>query len=190
MLHLRSILGRETEMFRFGVFVLLVLGCMACEKDVYDAPGDQPVFFEYHFSNYAWGYQDYGWLVDGDGKIRSYEHPEGYHLATHGDYLSLEQLEYNLGQADSVIGEVSRAVLDKKKNLIPAAAEGEIEDFQRQGADMGLGIFACYKYDPVEDAYQYVMLSTTGDHQRANKAKEAEELVKWLKDLVDGSTYY
>lgn len=170
--------------------MIVFLFCRSCEKDVYDAPEDQPVYFEYHFINYAWGYQDFGWLIDGEGKIRSYEHPDGYNLGTHGNYLSLEQLEYNLEQADSIIGEISRSVLDKKKDLIPAAAEGEIEDFQRHGADMGLGVFSCYLYDPVEDAYQYVMLSTSGDHQANNLAREAEKLVDWLKGLVDGYSYY
>lgn len=182
----KPIPGRST----LGYMLVLILLSAACGKDIYLGPDEQPIFFEYHFINHAWGYQDFGWLMDGEGKIRSYEHPDGYNLGTHGDYLSLEQLEYNLEQADSIIGEISRSVLDKKKDLIPAASKGEIEDFQRHGADMGLGIFSCYYYDPAEDAYQYVMLSTSGDHQRSNDSKEAEKLVEWLKNLVDDYTYY
>jgi len=177
-------------MHRIGILFLLLASCMACEKVEYDAPQEQPIFFEYHFINHAWGYQDFGWLVDREGKIRAYEYPDAYNLGTHGDYLSLEQLEYNLAQADSIIGEISRSDLDKKKNLIPAAAEGEIEDIQWRGADMGLGIFSCYRYDPVEDAYEYVLLSASGDFQQNNLSAEAEKLVEWLKDLVDGYSYY
>jgi hypothetical protein len=177
-------------MNKFGMVVLLLVFCLACEKENYDAPEEQPIYFEYHFVNHAWGYHDFGWLVDGDGKIRSFEYPDSYNVAVHGDFLSLEQLEHNLAQADSIIGEVSSTVLDRKKDLIPDAATGMIKDFQRQGADMGMGVFACYKYDPVEDAYEYVMLSMLGDHQRYNSSKEADKLVDWLKGLVEGYHYY
>lgn len=177
-------------MFKIGVLGLVLLCCLACEKDRYDAPEEQPVYFEYHFINHAWGYQDFGWLVDSEGNIRAFEHPDGYNLASHGDILSLEQLEYNLAQADSIIEEISKSELEKKQDLIPGAAEGEISDFQRHGADMGMGVFSCYKYDPQEDAYQYVLLSASGDHQQFNRSTEAEKLVKWLKGLVDGYSYY
>lgn len=173
-----------------GYILVLILLSTACGKDTYLGPDEQPIYFEYHFINYAWGYQDFGWLIDGEGKIRSFLYPDSYNVAMHGDFLSLDQMEYNVAQADSIIGEISRSVLDKKKDLIPAAAEGLIKDFQRQGADMGLGVFSCYLYDPVEDAYQYVMLSASGDHQESNASKEAEKLVDWLKGLVDGYSYY
>jgi hypothetical protein len=178
------------EMHKIGMVVLLLVFCLACEKEGYHAPEEQPVYFEYHFINHAWGYQDFGWLVAGNGKIWSFEYPDSYQMAVHGDFLSLEQLQHNVEQADSIIGEVSQAVLERKKDLIPVAAEGEIKDFQRQGADMGVGLFACYKYDPTEDAYQYILLSMTGDHQRYNSSKEADKLVEWLKEVVDGYNYY
>lgn len=177
-------------MFKFGLVLIFLVFCLACENYEYNAPEEQPIYFEYHFVNHAWGYQDFGWLVDGEGQIRSFEYPGSYNVAMHGDFLSLEQLQHNVTQADSIIGEISPTLLDRKKDLIPAAAEGEIKDFQRQGADMGMGVFACYKYDPAEDAYQYVLLSMLGDHQRYNSAKEADKLVDWLKELVDGYAYY
>lgn len=193
MLYLRSKAESEikkTNMYKFGIVALLLTGCMACEKAVYDAPDEQPIYFEYHFVNHAWGYQDFGWLVDGDGRIRSFEYPDSYHVAMHGDFLSLEQLEYNLAQADSLLGEIRKSELEKKKDLIAGAAEGEISDFQRHGADMGMGVFSCYKYDPQEDAYQFVLLSMSGDHQRYNASREADKLVDWLKGLVEGYSYY
>ncbi|MEN8202001.1 MAG: hypothetical protein ABFS28_05345 [Bacteroidota bacterium] len=177
-------------MYRIGIISLILVCCLACEKEGYDAPELQPVFFEYHYINHAWGYQDHGWLIDREGTIRRFELPMDYNLGTHGDYLSLEQLEHNLGQADSVCGEIGKTVFDQKTDLIPAASEGEIEDIQWRGADMGMGIFSCYRYDPAEDAYQYVLLSASGDYLQNNLSTEAEDLAKWLKGLVEGYFYY
>jgi hypothetical protein len=175
--------GENRGVFSISLILALMLMTIACDKDVYDAPEDQPVFFEYHFANFAWGLQDYGWLMDGQGTIRRFDLPEEYNSAIHGDYLSLEQLEHNLGQADSVVGEVNASKLEKKIQLIQGASEGEITKVHSQGADMGLGAYGCYKYEPEVQAYQYILLSADGDYQQYNKSAEAEKLTGWLVDL-------
>ncbi len=176
---------RKTLAIRVIFIFGLTLWMGACNKEVYLAPEEQPLFFEYHFANFAWGVQDFGWLLDRHGTIRRFELPEEYHSVIHGEYLSLEQLEDNLGQADSVIGDVSPAKLEKKIRLIEGASQGEITKVHRQGADMGMGVYGCFKYDPEMQAYQYILLSADGDHQQYNKSPDAEKLVDWLKELVD-----
>ena len=54
-----------------------------------------------------------------------------------------------------------------------------------QGADMGLGVFSCYKFDPNETAYQVILLEVWGDYQQYNQSSEAENLAEWLKELVE-----
>ncbi len=174
----------NTRVFNIGLVLVFLLLLMACEKNRYDAPEEQPVYFEYHFANFAWGMQDYGWLMDRNGTIRRFDFPEEYNSAIHGDYLSLEQLEHNMGQADSVVGEVNASKLEKKIQLIQGASEGEITKVHSQGADMGLGAYGCYKYDPEMEAYQYILLSADGDYQQYNQSSEAEKLTEWLVDLL------
>lgn len=158
---------------------------MACEKSEYDAPEEQLVFFEYHFTNFAWGVQDFGWLIDRHGTIRRFDFPEEYNSVIHGGFLSLDQLEHNLGQADSVVGEVNATKLERKIQLIQGASEGEVTKVHRQGADRGLGVYGCYKYEPEMEAYQYILLSADGDHQQYNNSSEAKKLADWLIELVD-----
>jgi hypothetical protein len=168
------------------IFIIVLAMLMgACKKEIYNAPEDQPVYFEYHFLNFAWGVKDFGWLLDRHGTIRRFELPEEYNSVNHGDYLSLEQIENNLAQADSVVGEVNAAKLEKKIRLIAGASEGEITKVHRQGADMGLGVYGCFKFNLEMQAYQYILLSADGDHQQYNRSPDAEKLVKWLNELVD-----
>ena len=177
--------GRKAVAIKVSIIMGLTLLIGACKKEQYLAPEDQPVYFEYHFTNFAWGVQDFGWLIDRDGKIWSFEFPDGYHTAIHGDYLSLEQLEDNLGQADSLIGDVDVKELDKKVKWIQGASGGELTKIHRRGADAGLGVYACYKYDPSVEAYQFILLSADGDYQQYNRSPDAEKLTDWLKELVD-----
>jgi hypothetical protein len=167
------------------LILVLFLLLMACEKDGYDAPEEQAVYFEYHYVNHAWGVQDTGWLIDGGGTIRRFDFPEDYNTGMHGDFLSLEQLEHNLVQADSVLGEVGSKKLEKQIQLIQGASLGELSKVHRQGADMGSGVYSCYKYHPEENAYQIILLEIWGDNQQYNSSSEAEKLAEWLKELVD-----
>ena len=43
------------RIFIAGWLALLLVGC---DKLEYVAPVDQPVFFEYHYVNHAWGFQE------------------------------------------------------------------------------------------------------------------------------------
>ncbi len=177
--------GKETGASKVCLNLLIIIMLVGCERDEYDAPEEQAVYFEYHYVNHAWGVQDTGWLIGGDGTIRRFDFPEDYNTGMHGDFLSLEQLEHNLGQADSVVGEVGSKKLEKQIQLIQGASLGELSKIHRQGADMGSGVYACYKYDPNENAYQIIVLEIWGDNQQYNSSSEAEKLAEWLTDLVD-----
>jgi len=164
------------------MLLLLAVLIVACEKLEYDAPEDQPLYFEYHYINHAWGFQENGWLIDREGNIRSFDNPEDYRQGVPGAYLSVDDLEYNLGLTDTIVGNVNQDELKKYINYIPQAAEGVISKSTSIAADAGSSVLSCYMYDPEENAYQYVFLAQSGDWEQFNLSEEAEKLVKWLLD--------
>lgn len=168
------------NVIRTGIVMLVVMLLVACEKDSYQGPDEQPVFFEYHYVNFAWGHQDSGWLIDRDGNVRGFEYPEDYRHVVHGEYLSLEDLEYNLGQTDSSMQKVDSDEMRKYTDHIPAAARGVLDESRSVGADGGSAVLSCYWYDAEEDAYQYVLLAAKGDWEQFNLSSDAEVLVDWL----------
>ena len=171
------------KLYSVLMLVLLAVLLVTCEKAEYDAPEDQPVYFEYHYINHAWGFQENGWLIDREGNIRRFDHPDDYRQGLKGAYLSLEDLEHNLGLTDSIIGIVDKVELEIYKNYIPAAAEGEIDKSRSIAADAGSAVLSCYLYDPEEGAYRYVFLAQSGDWEQFNLSEEAEKLVKWLREF-------
>ena len=155
----------------------------ACDKEEYAGPGDQPVYFEYHHVNHAWGFTEHGWLIDRDGNIRAFELPENFRAPDSDGYLELEDLEHNLGITDTVIGKVDIEELGRYIDYIPGAARGEIGDARSIAADAGASVLACYWYDPDKEAYQYVFLAQSGDWEQFNLSWEAGRLVKWLLEF-------
>jgi len=172
--------GNVMRVLLTGMLAILVV---QCEKPDCGCPDEQPVYFQYHYINFAWGYQENGWLIDRDGNIRYFEDPVEFRNPGSTGMLTLEDLEYNLGQADSVITSVERETLEEYLSYIPGAADGKIGDRVQIAADAGSATLSCYMYDEEQDAYRYVFLAMSGDWEQFNRSKEAEKLVDWLREF-------
>jgi hypothetical protein len=164
------------------ISLLAALGS-GCEKEYYLAPVDQPVYFEYHYRNHAWGEADNGWLIDNEGKQRGFNFPEDYRWPDSTGHISLMDLTYNLGQTDTLLHSFSRKEIEKHTRLIGGATDGILSEFRVRGADMGSATLSCYAYDLKTGTYKHILLAATGDWEQFNQSEEAEKLVDWMKDL-------
>ena len=171
---------RKCRILISAVFVFLII---ACEREYYEGPEDQPVYFEYHYINFAWGLIDNGWMIDQEGNVRGFDHPENYRWPDSTGYMSSEDLQYNLTQTDTLLQTVNHKEFKRYTRLIHGAAEGALSDRSRRGADMGSSMLSCYAFDPASGSYQHVLLSLAGDQEQFNQSAEAEELVEWLKEF-------
>ena len=170
------------QRFAIGLVLMWIMGT-GCEKEYYYGPEDQPVYFEYHYINQAWGVADNGWLIDNEGKVWGYDRPEDYRWPDSTGHLTFEDLEYNLAQADTLLLSFKCNELEKYTRLIRGAADGHLSESRTRGADMGSACLSCYAYDQETGTYTYVLLSATGDWEQFNQSAEAEILVDWMKDF-------
>lgn len=171
---------------RRALFVLfLVLLGSSCHKENYYRPEDQPVFFEYRYTNYAWGLFDSGWLIDQEGNIRGFEFPLDYRVPDSTGHVSAEDLEYNLAQTDTLLSSIGREDFEKHIKMIGGAEDGNIGEPRARGADMGSSVLSCYAFDPGSGSYTYILLARKGDWEQYNQSAEAEKLVNWLKEKGD-----
>lgn len=171
---------------RLTAWVILgMVGLMfsGCEENECGCIGEQPVYFEYRYVNHAWGYQEHGWLIDGEGHLKSYNLPEGFRMPDSTGMISREDLLHNLSLTDSTIQTLASSELDTYTSLIPAAADGEIGAARNIAADAGVSVLSGYLYDREKDAYRYVFLAMSGDWEQFNLSSEAETLVDWLLDF-------
>jgi hypothetical protein len=170
----------KVERYMLCIGALLAVLLVGCEDLGCDLPGDQPVYFEYHYTNHAWGYHENGWIIDREGNIRSFNLPVDFRSPDSTGYLTIGDLEHNLALTDSIVGNVDEAELEQYIEYIPAAAEGEIGKSKSIAADAGASVLSCYFYDKQKDVYKYVFLAQSGDWEQFNLSPEAEILVDWL----------
>jgi hypothetical protein len=154
---------------------------LSCQKETYQLPDDQPVYFEYKYQNFAWGYQHHGWLIDNEGKVRYYSMPEEWRIAE-VDGISKENLLFNLSQTDSIITQIDKKVLDEKLSLIPKAKDGEITTPENHMFDAGTASLYAYYYDRSTKKYKGVLLAQSGDWECHNTSEAAVQLVEWMKE--------
>ena len=64
----------KVERYMLWIGALLAVLLVGCEDLGCDMPGGQPVYFEYHYTNHAWGYHENGWIIDREGNIAIARH--------------------------------------------------------------------------------------------------------------------
>ena len=159
---------------------LLAVMMVQCEESECGCPEDQPVYFQYHYVNHAWGTQERGWLIDGHGIVRYFESPEAFRLPDSSGLISMEDLAHNLSQTDSVISVVDQEELDEYIAYIPGHLLAGRPGAKNIAADAGASVLSCYMYDQEEDAYRFIFLAKSGDWEQFNLSAEAEILAEWL----------
>jgi hypothetical protein len=162
--------------------VILLVGC---EKEPCGCGNfeEQPVYFEYHYMNHAWGFQENGWLIDGAGIVKGFEYPEDFRRPDSTGLINYQDLVLNLRQTDTVLHHIDREELEAMVALIPAAAAGPVGEARSIAADAGGAALYAYLYIEEEDTYQQVFLGQSGDWEQTNQSPEAMELVAWLRQF-------
>lgn len=168
------------DSFKFPLIVFLLIFTVACETPEDRIQGDQPVYFQYRHINWAWGYQEHGWLIDHQGNINYFRLPEDFRETDSTGHISGKDLVHNLDLSDSIVRRIDASELAEYIQCIPGAAAGMIGERRHIACDAGSSKLSCYLYDPGEDTYLEVFLAESGDFEQFNLSDEARILVEWL----------
>jgi hypothetical protein len=168
---------------KVAILFLLVLFA-GCEE----FPDHQPraVFISHHI-NYAWGYQDSGFVIDAEGNVRSFNMPESWNYHDSQGYISVADMEQNLAQLEEPHCKVSKYDLLFYGTKLEKALKGKITEPEHQMCDAGSTTVAGYIYESATNRYRYVFLRQTGDFYRENTSREAGDIYEWMQDPCSGS---
>ncbi|TDE11981.1 hypothetical protein [Dyadobacter psychrotolerans] len=167
----------------YCLFVTLLFVSTACDDNMVKPVSDQEVYFEVSYTNFAWGEQFRGFLIDKDGKIKTYDKPAQWNKVTEKSGLSVAQLKENLSNSVNTDKSVSMAEL--KENISKISSIGN--SFSKpvaKGADQGQTLFYAYRYDAEKLIYTPILLSQTGDVESHNTDAAAIELSAWLAGVL------
>jgi hypothetical protein len=174
---------KHKQIGRYFLFILFVIASatFSCNKD--DIPPKQLIIFQYHYSNYAWGVQSFGWFIDREGKVKSYNLPVKWNIPDSLGFITSEALEENYSLASQLVYEVRSNELENKFQAVIKLDNNSLSEESPKAFDAGIASFYCYLWRPEKSMYERVLLASTGDWEQYNTDPEAKKVVVWLINL-------
>ena len=141
--------------------------------------------FDVYEENYSWGHTLRGFVIESDGRVRTYDHSDERWIPAQDRAGRLAEAEL----ADKFYGSKVRLTLAAdavraKAQLLPAAAHGTITRFN-QSRDRGRFAYVGYIYDPGRTSYRAVVVGADGDWLETNMSPAAQELMTWLNEVKE-----
>ena len=160
------------------VICFFIIGCNLFESE----EDYQEFIFEIQYTNWAWGFDHSGTYIDYKGNIYSYEYDttETY-ISVEKSIYTREELKTRYKSNKKFIDQISKDVLEQKKELISPAIQDQYSDTLNTGIDMGQLSYICYTYE--YNLYHKIVLRSEGDFTYQILSAEADSLINWLKSL-------
>ena len=172
---------------RLAIDLVAIAPAVACAEESPTSPDQQTAISipnwicGREYENHAWGYTRSGAVIDGQGRILSYQYsgsPPKFHS---GDDYTEEELATRFEGAKPTEKSIPREELARILPLIGEASEGKMSEPKREGADMGSTTLYCLLHDSEKARYREIPLVYSGDASSERDSESAKKLVGWLR---------
>lgn len=171
-----------------NLFLLLFLlttlsGCFRL-NDIWaedSEPGN--LIFQSEYTNYAWGYNHSGWMMDRTGQVKRFQKSAKWVFPDSLGYVSALDMQKNMAACDSVLAQVSAKDFTLYAEKATSCASGPMSKATNTMADAGEHIYAFYLYEPGSNRYKRVILDMMGDWSQQNLSTRSKEIVEWMKSI-------
>lgn len=162
--------------------LLFILSFTGCKKN-YLISEKQTIIFQYDYTNYAWGYQHNGFIIDNQGNILTYNNPEDWNFRDKDMILTEEQVAENISKCQLSGKKIPENELRKFTAYIKKFASSEITAAKNVAADSGTAEYLCYQYSGTTGTYKGYLIRTEGDFTRENLNFYSKKVALWMKDI-------
>jgi hypothetical protein len=158
-----------------AISALLLSGCEKIREY------DNNTIFMVERSNFAWGIQHSGTMIDSTGHVMTFNLPTTWNQPDELGFITLEDMQENLTQMEEILCTVSRNDFGKYSSKLMKAKNGTLSDPKSEMADFGTIQYSGFLYDPDNNRYKRILIKQTGDWAIDNNSREAKALYEWLK---------
>lgn len=168
----------------FKVFSLIFLAFLVsgCEK-AYVLSKDQEILFQQEYTNYAWGYQHHGFIIDNNGNILIFNNPDKWNFPDKDGKLTEEQVKENLASCTLTGKKIDKTELNKYINYIDNISSSKVTASKTTGNDMGSVVYYCYQFSENSSTYRATKIKMEGDLQCENLNYFSKRVVHWMKKI-------
>ena len=164
------------------VIALLLLSVSGCKKN-YIINDKQAILFQLEYVNHAWGYQHYGYLIDNQGNILTYNNPVNWNFPDKSFYLSETHVNENISKCIKAAGKISEEELQKYTSYITNIASSKVTALKNMSLDAGSTEFICYQFSESNKVYRGYLIKMEGDFTCENLNFYSKKVTAWMKEI-------
>jgi hypothetical protein len=163
---------------------LLAVVITGCKKNI-TVSNRQAILFEFEYVNYAWNYQHYGFFIDNEGNVLTYNNPETWNFPDRDLRISEDKVAENLLMCTNSGIRIPKPELQKYSNHIKNIASSKVSALKNAADDAGSAEYICYHYSESTGMYKGTIIKMEGDFTCENLNFFSRKVVEWLKDIND-----
>ena len=167
--------------FLSTILLSLLFGCM--EMKELSQQDVRPMIFQSEYTNYAWGYNHNGWIMESSGEVKRFQKKASWVFPDSLGYIAENDMQKNIQACDSIMAHVSPNDFTQNANKAFTCVNGILTKPKNTMADAGEHIYCFYLYDANRQKYKRFILDMTGDWSQENLAPNAKEVVEWMKTI-------
>jgi hypothetical protein len=173
-------------MKNFILLLLMLISLAGCLRpdDIW-VEDSEPVnlIFQSEYTNYAWGYNHNGWIMDNSGKVNRFQKKAAWVFPDSLGYVSAVDMQKNFSACDSVMAQISSKDFSLYAGKAIFCVNGPYTKAVNTMADAGENIRCFYVYEADRKRYKRILLNMTGDWSQENLAPYAKEIADWMKSI-------
>jgi hypothetical protein len=165
-----------------NLFLILTVIMAGCKKNI--ALSDrQAILFEFEYVNYTMNYQHYGFFIDSEGNVLSYNNPESWNFPDRELRISESKVAENLLLCVHTGIKIPASELQKYSNHIRNIASSKISALKNEADDAGSAEYICYQYSESSGMYKGTIIKMEGDFTCENLNFYSRKVTEWMKNI-------
>jgi hypothetical protein len=172
----------KLPVWKILLLCLTIIMMAGCKKNI-ALSNRQVILFEFEYVNYAWNYEHYGFLIDNEGNILTYNNPEIWNFPDRELRISEDQVTENLLMCTNSGIRIPKSELQKYANHIQNISSSKVSALKNAADDSGSAEYICYQYSESTGMYKGTIIKMEGDFTCENLNFFSKKVVEWMKNI-------
>jgi hypothetical protein len=167
---------------RTAVLLAAALVLASCKDSAAPAGEIGQVLLEIEYVNYAWTPTFYGFVLEADGNVYSYDR-DGQLWENTDNVLTEAELRAKVATNRMRVGTRDGEEVSMVSARIAEVEPDQLTDAVYRCADAGVLSYRAYRYNRINRSYQPIVLRSQGDLAQQNLSSAAQALIAYVRSL-------
>jgi hypothetical protein len=166
-----------------AIFLISIYYLSVSCEETYIVSKSQKILFQVEYVNNIEVYEHWGYFIDVNGNIYSYNLPEKWNFPGEDQTLSEKEAMENLAASKLTDTKIQKAELQKYVNYIDNIAASKVTMSKSKSTLEGTLSYYCYQYSENSSSYKRTIIKTKGHSKCENLNFYSKKVVLWMNEI-------